>query len=361
MKFFKRHRKLHIWLLADLAVIGLFLLCRNNRDVMNGLTTHVTEPIKRGLAHVTYLVDISVAELLYVTAIGTGILLLCAAVRALVKSRRRLQTLYRMALGTACTALSIYGALSLLWGVNYYTDTFQDKSGIYGREATVEELTELTEFFAQQAAEAAYGVKRDEEGLFAVSREDIFAASTGIYENIYDEFPFLRQTDRVPKQLAFSEVFSAMDFTGFFFPFTGEANLNVHCPPVFLPTTIVHELAHQRGIASEQECNFIAIAAATASDDPVYRYAGWLVGYVHTGNALYRVAPEVWKEIRQSLPYEVQLDLYHNSLYWQSMEGALTDAAQNAYDSFLKNYGDDSGVQSYGMVVDMLITYYLDQ
>ena len=41
------------------------------------------------------------------------------------------------------------------------------------------------------------------------------------------------------------------------------------CPASFLPSTIVHEMAHQRGIASEQECNFIAIAVSLASGDPV--------------------------------------------------------------------------------------------
>lgn len=360
MSFFKRYQKLHTWLLVDLAAIALFLLTRGSRTLMNALTACVTEPLKRGFACVTYLVDFSVAELIYVSAIGSAILLLCVGVRRLAESGHKWQTLYGMILGTACAALSIYAALSLLWGVNYYTDTFQEKSGIYGREATVEELTELTTYFAQNLAQAAGGVKRDEMGLFAEPREDIFAASTGIYESVYDEFPFLQQEDRVPKALTFSEVFSAMDFTGFYFPFTGESNLNVHCPAAFLPSTIVHELAHQRGIASEQECNFLAIVVSIASDDPVYQYSGWLMGYIHTGNALYRVAPETWKAIRETLPYEVRLDLYDNSLYWASWESGLTDAAQSAYDSFLKNYGDEDGVQSYGTVVDMLITYYLD-
>lgn len=360
MKFFKRYRKLHIWLLADLVIIGLFGLTRQCRGVMNTLTTYVTEPLKRALAQVTYLVDFSVAELLYSTAICTVVLLLGVGVRRLVESKHRRQTLYRMALGVACTGLSIYAALTLLWGVNYYTDSFQDKSGIYGREATVEELEELTEIFARGVVDTWDGVKRDGNGLFAESREDIFAASTGIYESVYEEFPFLAQTDRVPKALVFSEVFSAMDFTGFFFPFTGEANLNVHCPAMYLPATIVHELAHQRGIASEQECNFLAIVASTASDDPVYQYSGWLMGYVQAGNALYRVSPEKWKAIRDTMPEEVVVDLRYNSAYWAAQHSSITDAAQDAYDSFLKNYGDEDGVQSYGMVVDMLITYYLD-
>ncbi len=360
MNFFKRHRKLHIWLLTDLALLTLYLLLRGNRTVMNILTQRVTQPLKRALGAACSLVELSVAEVIYVTAIAGGVLLLACAVRRLVEGPARLRALYRMVMGTACTALTVYLALTLLWGVNYYADSFQDKSGIYGREASVEELEELTVLFAQGVTRAADGVARDENGLFAESREDIFAASAGIYAGLYEEFPFLEQKDYLPKALTFSEAFSAMDFTGFFFPFTGETNLNVHCPAAFLPSTIVHELAHRRGIASEQECNFLAVVGSIASDDPVYQYSGWLMGYVHVGNALYRAAPERWKEIRLGLPEEVQQDLRYNNAYWAAWEGPINDAASKAYDSFLKNYGDEDGVQSYGMVVDMLIAYYLD-
>ena len=360
MRFFKKYQKLHIWLIVDLALMALFWLTRHSRPLMNALTAYVTEPLKRAIASITYLVDFSVAELIYVAAILVGVVLLPCGVRALVESRRKWQTLYRMVLGAACTALSIYVGLTLLWGVNYYADSFQDKSGIYAREASVEELEELTCIMAQGVIDTYDDVKRDETGLFAESRQDIFAAAPTIYPYVYDEFPFLELQDRVPKALVFSEPFSMMDFTGFFFPFTGEANLNVHCPALYLASTITHELAHLRGIASEQECNFLAVVASTASDQPAYRYSGWLLGYVYTANALYRADPEAWKAIRAAIPEEVVLDLRYHSAYWAAYEGPINEAASNAYDSFLKGYGDEDGIQSYGTVVDMLITYYLD-
>jgi len=359
-QFFKKQKKLHVWLLVDLALVGLFLLTRNNRAWMNALTQYVTEPLMRAIASVTYLVEFSVAEMLYITAILAGVVWLAHSIRLLINEKERWSILYARLLGLVCVGLTVYVGMTLLWGVNYYTDSFQDISGIRGREATVEELTELTVIFAQGVIETYDDVKRDENGLFAESREDIFAASTGIYEHIYDEFPFLRLEDRVPKALVFSEPFSMMDFTGFFFPFTGEANLNVHSPAMYLPTTIVHELAHLRGIASEQECNFLAIVGATASDEPAYRYSGWLMGYIHAGNALYRADPEAWATIRAHIPEEVVADLRYHSAYWSSYEGPISQAASNAYDSFLKGYGDEDGVQSYGTVVDMLIAYYLD-
>ena len=164
--------------------------------------------------------------------------------------------------------------------------------------------------------------------------------------------------DRVPKGVRFSTALSAMDFTGFYFPFTGEANLNIDSPACYLPSTIAHEMAHQRGIASEQECNFIAIAASTTADSAAYRYSGWLMGFTYLSNALYRADPEAWQAVRVLLPDTVVADLRDNSAYWAAFEGPVNDAAQKVYDSFLKSSGDPRGTQSYGTVVDMLMAYY---
>ena len=164
--------------------------------------------------------------------------------------------------------------------------------------------------------------------------------------------------DHTPKAISCSTALSAMDFTGFYFPFTGEANLNVDCPASFLPSTIVHEMAHQRGIASEQECNFIAIAASTTAQSPAYRYSGWLMGFTYLSNALYRADQEAWKQVRVLLPDTVVADLRDNSAYWAEFEGPVNDAAQKVYDSFLKSSGESRGTQSYGTVVDMLMAYY---
>ena len=216
----------------------------------------------------------------------------------------------------------------------------------------------MTEYFARQLAGCAGQVRRDENGLFAESRADIFAHSMEVFDGIYEEFPCLVMEDHVPKGVRFSKALSAMDFTGFYFPFTGEANLNIDSPACYLPSTIAHEMAHQRGIASEQECNFIAIAASTTAQSPAYRYSGWLMGFTYLSNALYRADQEAWKQVRVLLPDAVVADLRDNSAYWAEFEGPVNDAAQKVYDSFLKSSGESRGTQSYGTVVDMLMAYY---
>ena len=198
----------------------------------------------------------------------------------------------------------------------------------------------------------------DEDGLFAAGREDILDYADTVYDCLYDEFPFLDLPDQQPKGIAFSKVMSAMNFTGFYFPFTGESNVNMDSPAMLLASTCAHELAHQRGIASEQQCNFLAVLACTRCDDANYNYSGWLLGYIHLSNALYRADREAWQEVRDSLPAEVLADLRSNSAYWSHYRGLTARFTQSLNDKMIKTYGDSLGTQSYGAVVDLLVAYY---
>ncbi len=353
-----RCRKLHIWLLGVTAFLAAYLVLRRSRALMNALADRVTTPFKHAMARLCSLTDVSVAEVVYITLGSLLIFYLANGVRRLAAGPRRGEKAYRLVLTLLCAGLTFYAGFCLLWGVNYHTDSFQDRSGIHARQGTVEEVKLLTERFAAELADAAGGVPRDGRGVFSADRRAILEKGPAIYVDSYELFPCLRMEDVAPKAFSCSRIMTAMDFTGFYFPYTGEANLNVDSPEMYLPATVIHEMAHQRQIASEQECNFVAIALCVASDDPLYRYSGLLMGYVHLSNALYRSDPEAWRAIWDALPETVIADLRANSAYWDAHHSAFTDASQKVYDSFIKGNGDPNGVKSYGMVVDMLLAYY---
>ena len=357
--FFSRYKKLHIWLLVLLFLLALFLIFRTDQDLMNWLVTEVTQPMKDAVASVCYLVSFPVIEILYILA-GAWVVLhiVVSAVKIHRSKGHRRSAAYRSFLILLCVVLTVADWFCLVWGINYYADGFQEKSGLYAQEVEVSELYRVTAYFTEQVNAASQAIPRDENGLFAVSREEIFADSTSIYENLCDEFPFLERQDRVPKPMIFSKLLSAMGFTGFYAGFTGESVLNVDSPAAYLPCTIAHELAHQRGIASEQECNFIAILASTQSGNPVYAYSGYLTGYVHLSNALYRADREAWQELRSQLDEGVLADIQNNSIYWDQWESPIDTVSNAIYDTMLKSYGQSDGIQSYGTVVDLLVAYY---
>ena len=357
--WFLRYKKGHIWLLCAAVFLAAYFLLRPIRPLMNLLARYVTTPLKWAVAHLCAITEVSVAEVIYLVLIALAIFYVANVLRGLfTRGSRKGETLYRFALTVVCAALTFYAGMCLLWGVNYHTDSFQDRSGIVARQGTAAELRDLTERFAAALSEVADDVPRDENGEFSADRRAIVRRAPAVMANAFETFPSLRWDDVTPKAFVCSRAMTAMDFTGFYFPFTGEANLNMDCPAAYLPSTAIHEMAHQRQIASEQECNFVAIAVSCLSDDPIYRYSGLLMGYVHLSNALYTADREAYREIAAGLPDGVKADLRANYLYWEANHTGFTDATQKVYDSFIKTNGDPNGVKSYGMVVDMLLAYY---
>ena len=358
--FFLRRKKLHLWLLAVLAALGASYLVRGNRAWMNAFAACCVTPLRRFLGGLCYRVPFSVMEVIYVLAALSALGYAVFSAAAVVRARgRRWNRAYGAVLGAVCGGLTVYTLFWYLWGVYFWTDSFQDKSGIYAQPVSAEELTAVTQYFADRLAETADQVPRTEDGLFDVSWQEIVEKSPSVYRGAEAEFPFLACDDKPVKPMAFSRLMSRMDFTGFYCAYTGESNVNVDSPACLLPATICHELGHQRGFASEQECNFLAVLASTLSGDPVYAYSGWLMGYIHLSNALYRADQETSWAVRDSLPESVLADLAFNNAYWaQFRDTVIQKASTTFYDGLLKGYGDPRGIQSYGTVVDLLTVYY---
>lgn len=356
--YLSQRRPLLRWLAAQALFFAAYFALRTDRDAMNWLCGSVIFPVMRRVSRLCDAFDGSVGEVLILTGIWTALIWLACTVRRLMTGPRRGAVLADFVLTAGCIVLTVYAGFCLLWGTAYNTDSFQEKSGITAQPVSAEALERVTVYFAEVLADAADEVPRDETGICQLDRKAVLAGAASAYDGLYDEFPFLRmETGRV-KPFGCSRALSVLRFTGFYFPFTGEANVNMDSPSAYLPATVCHEMAHQRGIISEQECNFVGILAAARSDDPAYRYAGWLEGYVYLSNALYRSDPERCLAIRETLPEEVRADLRADSAYWARFRGPVSQVSETVYDVFLKTNGDENGVRSYGMVTDLLVTYF---
>ncbi len=334
-----------------------FHLLKGCRPVMNAIANGALW-IKRLLAYILSVVPISFMELTIAAAVVFAIVYIIVAIRAIVRSEQRGRTAYRRFSFLMALVLTVYAAFCVLLGASYQADGFQQKSGLYAKKSSVEELYRVTEYFAVQLCELYDDVERDADGVFAEDVDAIFDSSTEIYAGVSEIYPFLGQESVKPKQMLFSRLMSILNYTGIYFPFSGEANINVDQPAVMIPATIAHEMAHQRGIASEQEANFVEILTCAKSGDPVYQYSGAYSAFINLGNALYRYDKEAYAYLWYSLPEEVLADMQVNSEYWKQFESKAAQVTEKVYDSFLKSQGQELGVQSYGACVDLLIAYY---
>ena len=348
----------HAVLLISLAWLAAYFLLRENRAVMNFLCKALVRPWHAFAGRLFSAVPFSVTEWVILFLAALGVVLLVLLIVQLI--RRRWVKAYRTGMTILSVSAAMFALFCLWWGVLYYSDSFTEQAGLERRDISVQELETVTRYFAERANAAGEHVERGEDGVFAVNKDAIFRRSPDIYGGAEQIFPCLAAPAVRAKPVLLSRLLSYIRYTGFFFPYTAEANLNADSPACLLPSTIAHELAHLRGVAREDEANFCAVVACMESGDEDYRYSGALLAYIYLGNALYSADYDAWREVYSTLSENVRADLRANNDYWAQFETPAADVSEKVYESFLQTYGDDRGMQSYGACVDLLTVYYLD-
>ena len=334
----------------------LFRLLRSDAEIMERWVLGVMAPLEQRLGRLWSVVPFSVAEVLSAAALLGGVFWLVRAMVCLVR-QRRLRPFIRRLLAMGAVCLWLLAGLDWLWNAAYYAHGFARRAGLTVQPYTVEELAAVTEEFARQASALAVQMPRDAEGHFVLSVDECLVRGTQVYGGLEEAFPFLELEGERAKPLLCSRLQSALGFTGIYFPFTGEANVNVDAPRCLLPATVAHEMAHQRMVAAEEEANFVGVAACVTGGDAVYAYSGYLMGLIHLSNALYRVAPEEWGALRAEFSPLLVRDWQDNNAYWAARQSPVEDAAEQAYDAFLKGNDQSLGMRSYGACVDLLVTW----
>lgn len=357
-RFLWRHRLCLGALAAAFAALCVFWLARGSPAAMAWWVERVSMPFKRAVSAAADLLPVSVCELGATLLI---LLVLARLLRAIVLTvQRQKDPLPAWALHTGTIALWIYVGASAFWGTQYYVPGFAARAGMSAPPVAAEELLAVTEYFRVQVNAAAGAVPRDADGLFAVDKAEILGQGGAVYTGMEAEYPFLAGPVRRAKPALYSKIMSAAGFTGYLCPLLGESTLNVDCPAVFLPATIAHEFAHQRGVATEQEANFCGVEASVTSGLPAYVYSGWLFGYLYLSNALYETDPAAAGENYAALCREAQADMADNNAYWKEWEGPAKEAGEVVYNNFLKGYDQPLGMRSYGACVDLLVEKYAE-
>ena len=344
---------------AALLTVAVYYLTRGNSAFMEHVYYSITKPYHVFMARLCSHVPFSVAEAVWTAAAVFVLIYLIVQIILLIRGRNRILRVYRTLLTVTMTASLFWAGFSLLWSPCYYAPSFAGQSGISDGPVSVDDLTSVTKYMAALANEYSDGTERGADGVCTLDRSSVLDRASGIYDNAAALWPFLDGEKLRPKAMVFSRLMSALDFTGYYFPMTGEANLNMDFTAALLPETAEHEISHQRGIAREQECNFIAAAACLASDDNEFRYSGALMAYIYLGNALKSADESAWQEIASTLSGNVKADLAANNAYWaQFQNSAVQKASNNIYGDFLEDNGQTLRLKSYGACVNLLVNYY---
>ena len=179
------------------------------------------------------------------------------------------------------------------------------------------------------------------------------------YKIAAEKYDFLNGFSSNVKEILLSEPMTYTHISGVYTYFTGEANVNVNYPDYVIPFTVAHEMAHQRGIAREDEANFVAFLVGLESDDSYIKYSAYFNIFEYLFSALIRADAQKAKAFAESVPEQIKREISAYSDFFEKYsDNAIADISDAVNNSYLVSQGQTAGVKSYGLVTELTVAYY---
>ncbi|MDD2481822.1 MAG: DUF3810 domain-containing protein [Lutispora sp.] len=321
-----------------------------------GLYKLISQPISR----ITGFFSISLFEMLFYSFFIFIIIELLHLLKALIVKDGREKILLNLFIRISSVLSILLFLFVTLWGLNYYRMPLSKTAKLSIENSSIKDLEELCNYLIKEANDFRDKIQEDSKGVMKLpqNKQHIISKASKGYINISEEYPVLVGNYGNPKIVLTSRFMSYAGIAGIFSPFTIEANVNGDVPDATFPSAIVHEMAHQRGYAREDEANFISFLACSANPDIEYKYSGTLLALIHSMNALYKIDIDKALELAKQYSPALKRDLAAINAYWEEYEGPVERTSTKLNNTYLKANDQKDGVNSYGRMVDLLLSYY---
>lgn len=250
-------------------------------------------------------------------------------------------------------SLWIYIAFNLLWGLNYNRPSLHDRLQLSAAAYSTDTLQQLTQLL-QDRMHQNYPTDTSTRNILIDKRK--------MFHNAYQYTlnPMLSIPENWPRKFSmkksiYSYLGCYLGYTGYYNPFTGEAQVNTLAPDFTLPFTSCHELGHQLGYAKENEANYAGFLAAARSSDPLFRYSAYLDMYLYAVRELYVRDTAAGRRMQEQLQPGVRRDLQALRDYVRRYQNPVEPYIEKIYAQYLRANEQPSGMKSYNEVVAILI------
>jgi hypothetical protein len=277
--------------------------------------------------------------------LDAAVVLLLAVWTARFARRLRAAGLTRAALRGAgdllVAAALAYLAFLAMWGLNYRRVPLEEKLAYDMSRVTPEAARQFAVEAVRQTnaahASASDGATREAlERAFAETARALGASRPTAVG--------------IPKRSLLQLYFRRAAIDGMTDPWFHEIILNPDLLPAERPFVLAHEWSHLAGYADEAEANFVAWLSCLRGDGAA-RYSAWLAAYQHAAAVLSR-------EERRALPPLAEGprdDLRAMAERYRRSSPAVREAARQAYDSYLRANRVREGIESYGLVLRLML------
>lgn len=262
---------------------------------------------------------------------------------------------------------SILATLSYLYSLfvfsfvpSYNCTKLEERLGLDRRDVSAQQLYDTALVLTEEVNRLAGDITFVHKGpsVIPYDTDTLSDKLCEAYSRFTPTHSFVQNMNTRIKPLAVSPIMTYTHIAGVYAFYTGESNLNTNFPDYTIPYTVAHELAHQRGIAREDEANFVAYLVCMESDDAYIRYSASLSVLEYVYSALAQADTDLYNravgELDLRAIYEMQSYSRFFAKYADNTAATVSSAVN---DTFLKLSGQSAGTKSYGLVVDLAVAY----
>lgn len=352
----KVDKKMHKWLALGALALCIKLFSLNSAWVERYYSNGVYPYISRALRFLLGWLPISLGDIAYGLAVLWIIYNTAKLVRLAFKRQLGRARLWRATKRLAGIGLVVYVVFNLLWGLNYNRRGIAQQLGLkmgkYGRE----ELVNINQLLLQKVN--THRLTLQQQGAGYPNNQQLFHQVNDAYKAAEGKWPFLSYQPQSLKSSLWGWLGNYTGFTGYYNPFSGEAQVNTTVPRFLLPFTSCHEVGHQLGYAKENEANFAGYLAAASSPDTLFKYSVYLDLFLYANRNLFWVDSAAANGYRQQLAPPVIADLEAWQRFNRRHRNPVEPVVRWFYGLYLRSNQQPQGLLSYDAVTAFIIAYY---
>ncbi|MCZ4244470.1 DUF3810 domain-containing protein [Pedobacter punctiformis] len=304
--------------------------------------------ISSSLRFISSIFPFAIGDLIYVALIAFAIY----KIVRFYKNRKQLKKQDKIIVPVQIlnSFLILYILFKIVWGLNYSRPGISHELGIGNKKYDVKELVLLGNYFVEKTNSLKLQtVKQGITPKYTIKElETKSAAAYAVMTNRNQVFSYRNPS---VKAVLSPWLTSKMGIEGYYAPLSGEANINTNVPDFVKPYVTCHEIAHQLGVAYEDEANLLGYLTAVNSPDVNFQYSA---NYEMLRYILFEIrmkSPEDYKTLYNKLLPQVLTDFKTEKEFWRKYNGEMFGYMDAAFDRFLKLNNQKKGIDSYQDIV----------
>lgn len=346
----------NLWICALLLVVVIKIFSLNKNWVGNLYTSEFYFFFSQFLRFLFGWIPFSVGDILYLF-VGCWLLWkLIKNIRLLFQKKLTGKMILVKTLNLILALTFVYIIFNIFWGINYNRAGIAGQLSLTHLRYDTSDLLMIRQLLLQKVNFTKTSLINNHETY--PSKRELFKRARKSYEEAQKKYPFLRFEHLSIKSSLYGKLGNYIGFTGYYNPFTGEAQVNTTVPKFLLPYIATHEMAHQIGYAKENEANFVGYLAAMNSTDTLFHYSTYLELFLYANREVYYFDSVSSKKSFELLVPGVKKDIAELRRFYLDHESFVEPWMTWLYGKYLKLNQQPQGMHSYNAVVGMLIAYY---